>query len=105
MVAPAARAALPVEAEELPVGGSEGQLVLPAHSLVLVTEEPLPGGAVALGDGGDVELLRGHFSEGPRVPCQGERRRLLLQGELGGGPPPRARTGGVLLGGPCGTAW
>lgn len=85
MGAPAARPALPVEADELPIAGSGGQPVLPAHSLVLVAEEPLPGGAVALGDGGDVELLRGHFSEGPRVPCRGERRRLLLQGEPGEG--------------------
>lgn len=65
MVTPAPRPASPVEADELPVGGFHGQLVLSAHSLVLVAEEPMPRGAVALGDGGDVELLRGHFSEGP----------------------------------------
>lgn len=35
------------------------------QSVVLVTEEFLPWGAVAFGDGGDVELLWGDFFEGP----------------------------------------
>lgn len=64
---PAPRAALPVEAPEVPRVGSHGCLVLEVHSVGHAPEEPLPRGAVALGDGSDVELLRGDFSEWARV--------------------------------------
>lgn len=60
---PIPRSALPVEVYEVPMWEFHGQLVLAAHSLVLVTHVPVPRGAVALGNGGDVELLRGHFFE------------------------------------------
>lgn len=53
------------------------------HSVVLVAEERLPRGAVALGDGGGVELLRGDFFEGARVSWVGERWRELLWPQLG----------------------
>lgn len=64
LVVPACRPVLPVEAPEVPQRGSHGWLVLAMHSLVLVTEELLPWGSVALGNGGDIELLRGDFFEG-----------------------------------------
>lgn len=65
LVVPVSWPALPVEAPEVPWRGSHRWLVLAMHSVVLVTEELLPRGAVALGDGGDVELLWGDFFEGP----------------------------------------
>lgn len=64
MLVPAPWPALPVEASEIPLRGSHGWLVLAEHSIVLVTEEVVPWGPVALGDGGDIELLWGDFFEG-----------------------------------------
>lgn len=55
---------LPVEAPEVPCRGSHGRWVLAIHSVVPVTKELLPWGPVALGDGGDIELLVGDFFEG-----------------------------------------
>lgn len=48
------------------------------HSIILVTKELLPWGLVALGDGGDIELLVGDFFEGARVPCAEDRQCELL---------------------------
>jgi len=64
LAVPAPRLVLPVEAPEVPWTGSHQRLVLAVHSVVLVTKELLPRGAVALGDGSDVELLWRDFFEG-----------------------------------------
>lgn len=69
---------LPVEAPEVPRRGSHGQRVLAIQGIVPVTKELLPWGPVALGDGGDIELLMGDFLEGARVPCAGETQCGLL---------------------------
>lgn len=76
---------LPVEAPEVPRRGSHGRWVLAIHGIgiVPVTKELLPWGPVALGDGGDIELLVGDFFEGARVPCAGERQCGLLGPEPG----------------------
>lgn len=69
---------LPVEAPEVPRRGSHGRRVLAIQGIVPVTKELLPWGPVALGDGGDIELLMGDFLEGARVPCAGETQCGLL---------------------------
>lgn len=71
-------APLPVEAPEVPRRGSHGWWVLAMHSIILVPKELLPWGLVALGDGGDVELLVGDFFEGARVPCAEDGQCELL---------------------------